>query len=168
MCKEPRSKAGQVRQGFTLMELLVVIGIIMLLMGILFPALTKARDTARRTKAKADVKQLDIAFKAIAADSHGDWSAAGIGPAESGRDMDRSAIDYLTGSNPKGAVYMEFDRGSTNASGFVDPWQTPYHVAMGTDSVSPAGAPNLPRMVAAWSSGPDRVSGNKDDVKSWE
>ena len=59
-------------KGFTIVELLVVISIIALLIGILLPAIGKARDKARTTTSVSNLRQLAIAHNAYA----GDWEDA--------------------------------------------------------------------------------------------
>ena len=62
----------RLRTGFSIVELLVVIGIISLLISLLLPALRAARENAKTVTCASQLRQLGMAFT-MYANEHGGW-----------------------------------------------------------------------------------------------
>jgi len=67
----------QSKSGFTLVELLVVISIIAILLAVLMPSLSKAREQARSTVCKSHIKQLTLAAS-LWSEDHDGYVVAGM------------------------------------------------------------------------------------------
>lgn len=62
-----RTSAG----GFTLLEILIVVGILALLAGLIFPVFSRARDSVRTANCASNLKQIGLAFKLYVGDNRG-------------------------------------------------------------------------------------------------
>ncbi len=85
------------QKAFTLVELLVVIGIIALLVGLLLPSLAGARRAAQRTSCLSKLHQIGVGMQVHASLHHGYFPIAGFLPglgAGALNDLDMQKYDY--------------------------------------------------------------------------
>ncbi len=111
-------RRNQRSDGFSLMELLVVVTVISILVGLLFPALLQARERARINRAQSEVFELQKAWTMYAM-RYPDANMASF------RQMDAATTQELGGGNADGIVFMGFDQDDL-AEGFKDPWKRNY------------------------------------------
>lgn len=122
-----RETRNQSKAGFTLIELLVVVAIIALLISILLPSLSKARDQARSTLCASRLSQLAKAMLIYASDYDDTPPFIGVGYKECGHDevwenlgpdgrntelyfasMEQWLIPNLAGDSPD-ALWLDLD-----------------------------------------------------------
>ena len=176
---------------FTLIELLVVIFIIVVLAGMLFPALGTVRDNAKRSKASSECMALKSAlvmyeseFSRWPADGTGDARVNSQDDTSNSKTESRDTSNYpnmceaLTGSNKKKMIFYEVGVGYEKNKGFLDPWNRQYQVVLDFDysgtineehvrqinSGLGRGTSTLNTSVAVYSYGVDGDNKNKTDL----
>lgn len=117
------------RRGFTLVELLVVIGIIALLIGILLPALQKARAQANLVRCAANMRMIGQAMITYATDNRGYLPEA-------------AGTDYPYDGSPGGPYGLDNHYGPEAFAYFFQAGQQ-----MGTNAIADQYA-NLGRLIA--------------------
>lgn len=102
------------RGAFTLVELITVISIVIILIGLLTPAINKARQQARKQEARAMIGSLEVACSMFYSDI-GDYPNALSGLMED------------TGDSNWHGPYMDDD--NYDGANFDDPWGNDYQYA---------------------------------------
>jgi prepilin-type N-terminal cleavage/methylation domain-containing protein len=143
-------------RAFTLIELLTVVAIIVILVGLLFPAFKAVQNQARNTQAKNDLTQIVNAVNAFYTE-YGKYPIATndntIGPDNSGLMYTLRADSTNANGNPNvnnatntrvivfiNPPYVKNDAVGQRRSGvsptdgrYYDPWGTPYRIAIDGD-----------------------------------
>lgn len=173
----------QAKKAFTLIELLIVIGIIGILVGLLFPAAKAAIEAARRQQARAACHSIETAVRSYQND-YGKYPLQVAGKSET----ELSDAEYLTlinilrgtaaglTENPRQNSYLDVPARYMDGTGaYIDSWDNRYRVVIdySGDNIITAGpySPLNGRSVAVWSRGPDGLdtatTNRVDDVKTW-
>ena len=144
-------------QGFTLVELLVVISIIAILAGILLPTVIGAFKKASDAQVRTELKSIETAVKAFV----NEYSKLPLEDGDQGRspdvhlnddDKSKSLIRKLVGENPRKIVFLE----ASSADGtFLDPWDVQYKMYLDSnyDNRVEFGTNRIYSQVVVYSSG---------------
>lgn len=172
------------QQGFTLIELMVVIAIIAILASITIPVIGRAMESARRANARTDLQSIETAVRAYY-NEYGRFPHDSGGPDRVYEDDNYELLNALRArdsssgnpnheANPRRIIFLEVPERSLSSTGddarYIDPWGTPYRIAVDTNFDGDVDTGEFGvvrnRRVAAWSLGEEKTT--ETAIRSWE
>jgi len=177
------------RGGFTLMELIATLGVILLISSLILVGVQIVRHRSQLMKTKVAVKSIERALIQYFYE-YGEWpegiSGYGMGDPEvnyTGIEANERVMRMLNGENVDGlnsrGIQFLAAPGKSLTTGYLDPWGNPYKFMCDFDDngvvhiyfTSQNGEANLSgKGVGVWSRGADSSDeepDQADDVRSW-
>lgn len=151
-----RSRAGSIRVGMTLIEMLISVCIIVALMGLLLPAISVVRERMRVAKAGEQIAELHMALQHYASEDRRHRYPPQTGPADHTLrlDPDDSAIGNLNLMRQFGfeCGITGLERTGSPPYVLADPWHRPYQYQVDEDLLGHAVAqrPQPPEICPSW------------------
>jgi len=128
---------GEKKRGFTLVELMIVMGVIIVLATLLFPVIVGMREKTRDRQARVEVRNVLLALKTYRMD-YGKWpkqNQAAEDPPQYFTNNWEVILPLIARDpveNPRGKVYLTLQ--ATNQldslTNFIDPWGVPYVIVL--------------------------------------
>ncbi len=159
------------QQGFTMIELIVIVAVIAILGGILTPMVIKEIAKSKVTRAGADMEAISTAFTQYYADT-GYWPEKYTGSTDEKESLEDFDCFYDNTQSLHGwdGPYLEkgIDDDGTRVvanevdgvwEGLIDPWGTPFRVVYGKVGGSSVGGG-----IAMLSAGPDGTFDTSDAI----
>ena len=164
-------------RGFSLIELMVVVALIVILMSLLFPAVQGALDAAKKAQAKNDVTQIATAIVAFDTE-YGRLPSTNPAPQQLTGDILNALVASNDTLNPRKIIFLEvlgYKRGKGGISNgiFVDPWAKSYYVGVDSDydnqvgvstNGDTTGSVTIIKKVGVWNNNTNK----RQQVRSWD
>ncbi len=145
---QQKRQTRQKRQGFTLLEMLIVLGIILVIAAMVVPNLLGSQKKANIKATRASIHNLEQAFKLYAAENSGEYPQGG---------QEQIQLLLEPASSDGQAAEPFIDSKPLDAWGQVFQYEYPNNKSKSTKP-------------AIWSLGPNQQdeNGSGDDVNNWD
>jgi general secretion pathway protein G len=168
-----RSAATPRRGGFTLIEMMVVIAIILVLAGIIVGAAKYAQTKAARSRAQGEIAAMEMALEHYKSDNgvyprSTPTRSSGLGQVAGPTEISNSGSLYAALTAPK--AYMTFKANQIAMKGVItyviDPFGSPYNYYCNPGAANQTNTASFD----LWSYGANGINeeGTNDDIVNWK
>ena len=135
IAEESKTRRKVCGASFTLVELMLVMGVIIILVAMLFPVVIGMKNNARQKQALTEAHGIVVALKGYRME-FGKWP----NQTQAAQDTTYFTNNYrvvvpLMGQNPRGKVFLtvQATNQTDSITNFTDPWGVPYVICLDED-----------------------------------